>query len=579
VNRLLRWLGIAFIFTFVMPSALIAYSLLHTPAVPKNSVLHIVLDGPLPELARPNLVNLVSDRMHHSLRQVTAGIRQAAHDERIVGLVLDIRTGALGLAQVAELRDAVLAFKKSSKYNVAFLQTAGELGGGDRAYALATVADKVVLSPPGEINLNGLRAEVPFLKETLARAHVQPYTEQRYEFKNFANTFTQEAFTPEHLASLKQVLDDLQLTLLQMLAEGRHVDVAAAHRWVEEAPWSAQDALAHRLVDRLGYWDDIEAEVEKLAGHADAFLGLDAYTQKSQAKGAATQVAYIVGAGEITTGESGNNPVNPSDKIGSDTLAQAFRDAREAGSKAVLFRIDSPGGSYVASDLIRREVELTRRANIPVVVSMGNVAASGGYLIATDADHIVVEPGSITGSIGVFAASFALREALGHFFGAHFGVYETLPHPGNLNALDPPTAADKVRIGRVLDRIYNEFVSKVAQTRHRTYEQIHAVARGHIWSGRQAVDNGLADELGGVETALNYLRKRLKLKEDAAMDLITYPVPDTPLDMLRDYLSFNVRGHGINSTTLQTLWRQAQATFLQPPLDRNDVLAPVNSLP
>ncbi|HET6343758.1 MAG TPA: S49 family peptidase, partial [Myxococcota bacterium] len=397
--------------------------------------------------------------------------------------------------------------------------------------------DEVILSPPGEINLTGLRAEVPFFKETFERVGVQPYTEQRYEYKNFANTFTQTGFTPPHKEALKGVLDDLQQTLLEIIAEGRDVDVPTARTWVSQAPFSADAALEDKLVDRLAYWDEVVEDAKRVAGRDEPFMEADSYGARRALTAGGVRLALIIGAGEINRGESGSGGMGAPDGIGSDTFAQAFRDARQDGVKGVLFRIDSPGGSYIASDLIRREVELTRKAGIPVVVSMGNTAASGGYFIAADADAIVAEPGTITGSIGVFAASFAVRQALHRWLGVNFDTYETLPHAGSLNWLDPPSDADRARFSQTVDRIYKDFVTKVAAGRHKTYDEIHAVARGRIWSGRQAVQNGLADELGGMETALEALRRLLKLADDQEVHLTLYPEPENALAMLRNLLS------------------------------------------
>ena len=538
MQRFLRWLALAFVVFFVLPIALITWAFTRSESVPAASVLHVVLDGPIPESVRPSLGAFLGGHMNVSLHSLTHSIRRAAQDERIVGLVLDIRTPTVGLAQVSELTAAMEEFKKSHKWNIAFMESAGELGHGDGAYALACSAEQIALSPPGEVNLSGLRSEVPFLKEALSRFHVQAYTEQRYEYKNFANTFNQAGFTPEHKESLKTVLDDLQETLLERVAAGRKISAPEAHRWVENAPYSAQEALKLHLVDKLWYWDEVLTEVEKIAGRKDAFMEVEAYAERPKMKNGEA-VAFIVGAGQINSGESGKNPMEASDSMGSDTLSQAFRDARNDEVKAVLLRIDSPGGSYIASDVIRREVELTRKANIPVVVSMGNVAASGGYFIAADADYIVAEPGTITGSIGVLAASFALRDFLRHWIGVEVGVYETIPHDGSLQWLDPPTDGDKARLGKTLDRIYSDFVTKVAAGRHKTYEEVHAMAKGRIWSGRQAVKNGLADELGGMETALAYIRTRLKLTQDADLHLVPYPEVDN-FAMVRDLIGSHV---------------------------------------
>lgn len=536
MGRFLKWMLISLALIMVLPMLLIGYAAWKSDQVPKSSILHVVFDGPLPESPHPSIATLVGGHAITTLRSTTQAIRRAAADERIVGMVLDVRQPQLGLAQLSELGDALDDFRQSGKWNVAYLETAGELGHGDGAFALSTLVDEVYLSPPGEVNLNGLRAEVPFVKDTLARMKVQPYTEQRYEYKNFANTFTHDKFTPEHKEALKGVLDDMQGTLLEIIADGRDVDPNTVHRWVTEAPFDSNTALAQKLVDHVAYWDEVVNAAEKIAGRDDPFIEAESYGARRDINAHGVPVAIITASGEISRGEGGGG-MGARDGIGSETFTQAFRDARDDGMKAVVLRIDSPGGSYVASDLIRREVELTRKAGIPVVVSMGNTAASGGYFIAADADYIVAQPGTITGSIGVFAASFAVREALQHWLGVTFDTYETIPHPGSLNWLDAPTDADKVRLAKTLDRIYSDFVTKVANGRHKTYEEIHKVAKGRIWSGNQAVANGLVDEIGGIDEALAYVRKRLELKDDDTLRIGIYPEPENTWALLREVLS------------------------------------------
>lgn len=537
MRRFFNWILVGFALFSLGVIGLIAWSAYQATQVPRASVLKVTLDGPLAETPHPSLGALLGGKTHLTTRGLSEAIRRAAADERITGLLLDVHEPHIGLAQLAEIEEAMAVFRDSGKWNVAYLETAGELGHGDLVYALAACADEIVLSPPGEVGLSGLRADVPFVKGTLERLHVKPLVAQRYEYKNFANTFTQDRFTPEHLESMKTVLDDLQARLLEHMGERRDVEEDVVRSWVMEGPFVAEEAVSRGIVDRLAYWDEVLAEARKLAGRDAPFIEADSYKTRTDFRGGTTAVAFITAAGEITRGEGGKSPVSPSEGIGSDTLAQAFRDARAAGVKAVLFRIDSPGGSYIASDLIRREVELTRKAGIPVVVSMGSVAASGGYFIAVDADYIVAEPETITGSIGVVAVTFAVRQALHDWLGVTFDSYETLPHPGTLSWLDLPDNVGRARLDKSLDRIYKDFVTKVANGRHKTYDEIHKLAKGRIWSGRQAKANGLVDALGGMETAVTYIKGRLHIAKGQEVELQIFPEPENTLTMLRNMLS------------------------------------------
>ena len=542
MKTILRWIGLPLLLMFGLPLLFGSIAQWRVAHIAKSSILHVRLDGPIPEATQPPLAQIWAHKSELSLRSLTATIRRAAHDDDIVGMVLDVHSAQVGLAQLHELRDAMAAFRASGKWNLAFLETAGEFDSGDVAYALAISAQEVVLVPTGDINLTGLRSEVPFVKETLDRLHIKPYTEQRYEFKNYVNTFTEKAFTPQHREALQAVVDDLQGSLLQHIIASRGVDAAAARRWIEASPHAAPDALQAHLVDRLGYWDEIEAEAEKVAGRPDPWIKVGRYNAAlANRSSSGPTVALIAGSGEISRGDRGSSPWDTSDGIGSETYAKAFRQARADKVGGVLFRIDSPGGSYLASDVIRREVQLTRERGIPVVVSMGNLAASGGYFVAIEADHIVAEPSTITGSIGVLAASFPLRQPLHDFLGVNFDSYASVPHPGVLSWLDTPTPADRERFGLAIDRIYHDFVAKVAKGRKKPYDAVHQLAKGRIWSGKQAHEHGLVDALGGYEVALAYLRQRMQLAADAPVQLTSYPSADGALALLRNVVGAQVR--------------------------------------
>lgn len=504
-----------------------------TGGVERNSVLHVTLDGALREGPSGPVAALTSQRHRTPLFELTEKIRAASDDSRIVGLFLEIKEPELGMAQMAELSRAIDAFHASHKPSWSFMETAGEQSRGDGAFALSTLAQTSMLAPSGMVSLFGMRTDVPFAKGVLERAHVDAHVEKRYEYKSFADTFSEKGFTKAHEESTRSLLGDLQDTYLSFVGAHRNQDPNGVRRWVLAAPHAAEEAKAQRLVDRVGYRDEALALIEQSAGRDDALIAVENY-EPQKPKSSRQRIALVLGSGEIRRGDGGFSPWGDSEGMGSDTYTEALRDAREDGVDGIVLRIDSPGGSYLASDVIRREVVLARQQNIPVVVSMGDVAASGGYFIASAADHIVAEAGTITGSIGVVGVSFAVRRALDDFFGLRFGSIEMLPHPGAPGFLDAPNEEERKVLAGSIDRIYKDFVDKVADARHRSYSEIHEVARGRVWTGRQALARGLVDEVGGLDVALAFLRKRLDVDESMPLTLVPFPAPSSAWDVLRD---------------------------------------------
>lgn len=532
-----RWILLGmFLFGGLPVMALVAVALLRDP-VDDASVLHLRLEGELPETPSLELSALLKGREPMTLRTVTRTLRRAAQDPKVVGLILDVRGPTLGAAGLQEFEEGMAAFRKSGKMNVAFLETTGELQRGDHAYAVAATADRIVLAPSGEIGLIGLRAEIPFLKGTFEKLGVGVHVEQRHAYKNAANIFTQEDFTPEHRESVAGILSDVQAQTIDYLALRRHVDAATVKGWLEAGPHGSASALENRLVDELAYWDTVLAQAEKTAGHEDALFDFAAYAGARPPKAEGPRFAVIFGEGQVTRGESAGG-INES-TMGSDTLTQALRDAREDKVRGVLLRVNSPGGSYIASDVMYREVVLTRAAGIPVVVSMGNVAASGGYFVAMPANRIIAQPGTLTGSIGVFAGHLALRD-LYRKLGVTYGVIDTSPASGSYTTLDNLTPLQSERFKQTVDRIYHDFVSKAAEQRGKSYDDMHALAQGRVWTGREAQARGLVDELGGFELAVTRLRELAELPPDTPLTLAIYPPPKEGLALLLDFLGSSV---------------------------------------
>lgn len=540
MKKVLKWIAIGWTLLWVaVVGFAVAAALLYEP-VADDSVLRLRFHGPLSEQELPRLAVLLGEEEMPTLRAVTESIRAAAGDERILGLVLDIEDAELSLAEIEEIEAAMAVFRQSGKWNAAYLETAGELSPGDGELALAATASEVVLSPAGEVNLAGLRLVVPFVAGTLAKLEIRPYVGKRYEYKTAPDMFTHTGFTPAHRESLQSLADDLHELLVEHLAARRQVEASAVGRWIETGPHPASAALEQRMVDRLGYWDAVVAAAEAAAGRKDCFVSLGTYAGERELHDEGPRVALIVGSGPIHRGKT-DPSFDDGANMGADTVVAAFRKARAAGVRGILFRVDSPGGSYVASDLIRREVELSRQQKIPVVVSMGSVAASGGYFVGLGADRIIAAPGTLTGSIGVYGATFATRRFFERFLGVTFGIVETAPEGVALDFLDPPDARERAAFERTLDRIYADFVAKTAESRGKDPDAVHEVAQGRVWSGRAAEERGLIDELGGMEEALARLKDLAGIAEDSDVTLLELPEAEGPWALLGRLLSVRTR--------------------------------------
>jgi len=565
MKRILKWVGIGFGAIIVLTWIGIFFSIFVGPSVPSRTVLYLSMSEPIPEATPQDFSAIFSDQKA-PLYAITSAIRRAATDDRVKGLVLEIKGPSLGFAQILELEQAMAVFRESGKYNVAFMETAGELSRGNSVYATAVVADKVVLAPPGDLNLVGLRAETPFLKKTFDKLNIGVRVEKRKAYKNAANMFTEEGFTPEHREAIVAILDGLQTELVKHIAQRRDKDETVVTDWVKSGPHSAKKALEGGMVDELAYWDVIGTKAKQLTKSDEAFLNIEDYIARIDPPSGTGNYAFIVGSGQIVRGGGDDGMAS---MMGSDAIASAFRAARKDEVKGVLFRVDSPGGSYIASDVIRREVEITQEAGIPVIISMGNLAASGGYFVSMDADVIVAQPTTITGSIGVFAAMMETRKFFERWFGVTWDVYETDPNAASFSSLDRMPDAQAANLTAAIDRIYADFVGKVAKSRELEAAEAESVAQGRVWLGRQALELKLVDALGGLPTAIEHLKKRTGVEPDEAIRLQLYPQPKSGVELLMDLA--NVRA--------PALLRKAAAAIAQFEAMSNVGIIEVPSIP
>ncbi|MGE5547877.1 MAG: signal peptide peptidase SppA [Solirubrobacterales bacterium] len=498
------------------------------PPLPSQLVMTLDLDGEFREAPSSDPFARLSGEKSYVMGDVVRAIDRAAGDPRVLGLFATLGHTKLGMASTQEVRDAVARFRASGKPAVVFAETMGEFGGGTVDYYLASAFGQVWLQPSGDVGLTGIAAESPFLKGTFDLLGIDTRFSARHEYKGAIEAFTRNGFSDPARDNVGRLLDSFLAQAVDGIAAARNQPPEKVRALMGSGPLLASEALSAGLVDKLGYREDALAAVRGAGKPKEVDL---ADYAEHLPKGHGTRVAVITGTGAIHRGKS-EGPFG-SDGFGSDTIAEAFRAAvDDPAVKAILFRVDSPGGSYVASDTVWNEVRRARAAGKPVVASMGGVAASGGYFVSMGADRVVAQPGTITGSIGVFAGKFVLAD-----FWKKIGVSWDEVHRGGDNAhlWSPnrdftPQAWD--RLNAMLDRIYTDFTAKAAQGRNLPAERMDALARGRVWSGADAHRQGLVDVLGGWTVALSEVRGLLKLAPDAELDLVPFPQEKEPWKLL-----------------------------------------------
>jgi len=504
-------------------------------------ILEIDLTDGISETRPTDPVSAIAARNRPALPDILDGLRRARDDDRVTVLVTRLGGKPFGLAAVQELRRAVTDFAEAGKATIAWAESFGEFSASNVQYYLATAFEKIWLQPSGDLGLTGLAVERIFLRGLLDKLGADFQVAKRHEFKSAAEQLTETQFSAPAKQATERMTASITEQLVQAIAERRGLSREKVSELIDGGPYLAIRARAESLVDELGYRDEVYAEARKLAGPDAAVMYLSRYQHSKalaeRARNAVTKlpgshesgVALIYATGPIRRGRSGRG-VLTSGAMGSDTIASAIRAAaRDEHVRAILLRVNSPGGSYVASDTIWREVVRARAGGTPVVVSMGDVAASGGYYISMAADHIIAQPGTITGSIGVLTGKPVVGEALGRVGITSDRVVQGA-HATLFSQLEPFSADEWALVNDWLDHIYADFTGKVATGRGMTPEQVHDVARGRVWTGADALAHGLVDELGGVDRAAAVARRRAGLP--ATAPLRVFPRV-RPIDRLR----------------------------------------------
>jgi protease-4 len=470
-----------------------------------------------------------------SVRDVVDGLARAAEDDRVVGLVARLGNGPLGLAQIQEIRDAVFAFRESGKPAVAWAETFGEVGPGNGAYYLATAFDNIWLQPAGDVGLTGLMYESPFIAGALDKLDVSVQMDHRKEYKNAMNLYTQTKYTPSHREAMQALMDSQFEQITSGIAEARGFTTDEVRALFDHGSFLGQEAADHGLVDGMAYRDEVYKRLEDETGGDPDYLYLDVYLERAgrpNSRGKVIALVYAVGG--VARGNSGYDPFSGSFVMGSDSVAAALgRAIDDRRVEAIVLRVDSPGGSYVASDSIWRQTVRAREAGKPLIISMGNLAASGGYFIAMAADGIVAQPGTITGSIGVLGGKLNTT-GFWKKLGITFDEVHTSENSLLYNSSNDYSESEWALFQGWLDRVYDDFTTRVADGRGLSLEKVHEIARGRVWTGKDALEIGLVDALGGLTKAIAMAREAADIPEDAAIRVKRFPRKKTAFESFMD---------------------------------------------
>jgi protease-4 len=503
------------------------------PTIRDKSVLTLRIAGSLPDYSPEDPFKRYFGGPDQSLTGLLMQFKKAKVDNRIKAIVLDINMSGVGWGKAEEIRDAITDFRSSGKPVYAYIEF-----GLNKEYYIATACDKIVVPPPGELFINGLAADVMFFRGSLDKLGIYPDIFQIGKYKSAGNMFTQKEMTDAHREYINSLLDDLYGRYVNTIAQARNKTPDEVRALIDNAPYNAEQAKQAGLIDEALYRDELEKQIKTSLGYkeTDAFVsvrGVDYRDVSPESLGLnkGERIAVIYATGDIGSGSSENSP-SGDQSIGSDTVTKALNHAAEDKTiKAVILRVDSPGGSGLASDIIWRAVETTNQKK-PVVVSMSDVAASGGYYISASAAKIIAQPSTITGSIGVVAGKPVMRG-----FYDWLGISNEYVLRGKTAGMFRETEkfSDEERVKFeewIKTTYYRDFVPKVAKGRNKDAQFVDSVGQGRVWTGSQAKERGLVDDFGGLDKAIEVAKQLAKIPADKGVERVILPYPTTFLQRL-----------------------------------------------
>ncbi|HEY0426610.1 MAG TPA: signal peptide peptidase SppA [Pyrinomonadaceae bacterium] len=497
-----------------------------SPDVPDNSVLVLRISGDLPDYTPEQpMAKVFGITQPQSFTSLLTQLRKAKVDTRVGAVMLDIDFPGIGWGKAEELRDAIKDFRASGKPAYAYMEL-----GTNKEYFIATAAEKIFLPPSGDLYVNGFAAEAMFYRGSLDKLGIEPDVIKIGDYKSAPEQYTNKEMSKYQREVLDAVLDEYYGRFTGAIAETRKKSIGDVKAIIDNAPYHATEAQQQGLIDGANYKEQVYEELKTRLGYKQddklrTITGSDYREVPADSLGLnkGERIAVIYASGAITGGRSSNSPFG-GQMVGSDTMVKAINDAAEDSSiKAIVLRVDSPGGSALASDLMWYAIENAKAKKKPVVVSMADVAASGGYYISCNADKIVAEPTTITGSIGVFLGKPVMKG-----FYDWLGVTNEYVMRGKNAGIFRETVKwtddERAKMQDQANKIYyNDFVPKVAKGRGKTDEQVNAVGQGHVWTGTQAKERGLIDEFGGIEKAIEIAKQLANLPADKEVKRVAFP--------------------------------------------------------
>lgn len=541
VLRLTGWIfGVIGVLTVVAVVAVVViarnYAADDDPAVPPQAVLWLDFNSGVVERAEGGFFPRGSEMV---MADIVRALDAAAEDPRILGVAGTVGGAAFNIAQAQEIADALMRFRETGKPAIAFAEDLGSAWNASVDYMVAGAFGDLWLQPSGGVGLNGLALEMPFFSEALDEIGVSPQFEQRHEFKGGIDAFVEDGLTPALRRSLSRLLESWTGQIGRVLARAGRLPAARdIGALLNDGPYLAADAADIGLVDKLGYWDEAQAAMDAAFRDVpdDAYVAPGAYLAALDAAVEdvpGTKIALIYGVGPILPDARDDPFAEPG--FSPYAVAEALSMARDDSTiAAVVLRIDSPGGAYGPSDAVWREVVRLRGSGKPVIVSMGGAAASGGYFVSMAADTVIAQPGTLTGSIGVYSGKFATA-GLWDKIGVNWDRLQVGRNAGLWSPITPFSESERRKFRESVDFVYRDFTRKVADARALTEAEIDIVARGRVWSGEDAVAGGLVDRIGGLLDAIEEAGNKAGLAP-GEFTLIELPERLTPFERFLEAL-------------------------------------------
>ncbi len=567
-------LGILFVLLLAVVVGLLHKEAAPIQPVPSQAVLFVNFDDAVSEIREDTLISDITEVPSVSYFDLLKALGAAAGDPRIKAVVAEVSNSGLGLAQIQELRNVIKTIRAGGKKAYIYAPGMGDFGGGTSEYYLASAFDEIWMQPDTDIGLTGISIEMPFVKDLLDKVGVTPEFYTRYEYKNAVAPLMSNKFSKEHLEETLKLGNSIFQRIFAEICADRKIKPENLMKLINRAPVRSNDGIAVGLVDFTAYRPDMIQEITSRYKGAEIVSVYDYLAQLKPEKKNMPAVAFLVIEGTIDTGKSIYNPVRQELVSGSETIAQYLdKIANNPRIKALVLRVNSPGGSYNAANEIWYTLKkMKQNKDLPIVVSQGDYAASGGYFVSLAGDYIYAEPSTVTGSIGVLGGKIVLQN-LWQKLGVHWGQVNFGQNAGLLTTSRVFSESEKAAFNRSLDAVYRDFTAKTAQERKIAPEKMDSLARGRVWTGEDAVRLKLVDAIGGVNDAIMKAKELAGIGEKEKFEVIYYPEPKTLAEKLNEILESSPKVMVNSRSKLEKmlgdewqLWQRLQYDAVLPPL-------------